>query len=655
MGNGEKSVKIQLAINIGGIEVRLYSKRFRLVLCAVALVASSSIGTAAAEVSRIPKPPAPERIETTELPLPPAAPSDSPGACTDAINPNRTGCIGAAQSGSFLPDGDHVLVAVNFIGALPAPDPTSIYQGWKIILVKTDGKKFPNGDSWKCITCGVPEQNAVKVNPAWDYPQSFLDGKRILAGTNIIDCSPFSLADDRCTPEQTHIYPIRWNVHADGTGKGGSIRELRLHPDNLHLGFNAVSIANGKFDQFGYFGRLEFNPSPQIGEPRAPRYELNHVTRLFQEGIQNRVLTVDPEHPDQLRINHNGIEVGEFRGFSKDGREVFYVGYPFESSNIDLFAANLATGRVRRLTDNPEYVDPIDASPDDKWMVVEDTRGSDRQMFLAAMRGVPPITDLLTSGAVSSVRNNGERRFFQPYLLDRYGDRGDYQGQQLNAGDGKAGSSSDPNWNAMADPRWSLDGTRVVYWQTEVTSPACGGSNPLPCPPSTEPGGRRFRVMMARFPNRKPVSTKQPGPVSEVVPWGTSYLPGSVTPTRARISEGTYTLNGARSGRAKVIIQDAPDHSAIASVSVVYENYSDSPGNIINGTESVSQSHPKPTTAALIWHSNLVQTGRVSATKVTSPDGFNLTIDILTNIFQASGTLTTTVNGKTFRQPGNGN
>jgi hypothetical protein len=90
-------------------------------------------------------------------------------------------------------------------------------------------------------------------------------------------------------------------------------------------------------------------------------------------------------------------------------------------------------------------------------------------------------------------------------------------------------------------------------------------------------------------------------------------------------------------------------------VSVAYENYSDSPGNIINGTESVSQNHPKPTTAALVWRSNLVQTGSTSATKVTSSDGFNLTIDILTNIFQATGTLTTTVNGKTFQQPGNGN
>ena len=98
---------------------------------------------------------------------------------------------------------------VRFAGAPAAPDPASIYQGLGILLVETDGAKFPNGDPWKCVTCGVPAQNTVGTNSAWDYPQSFHDGKRILAGTNIIDCSPFRLADTECTAERARIYPIR--------------------------------------------------------------------------------------------------------------------------------------------------------------------------------------------------------------------------------------------------------------------------------------------------------------------------------------------------------------------------------------------------------------------------------------------------------------
>jgi hypothetical protein len=73
-------------------------------------------------------------------------------------------------------------------------------------------------------------------------------------------------------------------------------------------------VGKGKFDQFGYVGCLEFNPSPKTGEPLAPRYELTHVNRLFQEGLNQRVLTRNPQHPDQLKINYDGIEVGEFRG-----------------------------------------------------------------------------------------------------------------------------------------------------------------------------------------------------------------------------------------------------------------------------------------------------------------------------------------------------
>jgi len=607
----------------------------------------------------LPKPPAPEPIAITELPLPPTAPSSDPGACTAAVNPNRTGCTTSApltfQSGSFLPDGHHVLALVHFTGAPVAPDPASIYQGGQIILVKTDGGKFPNGDAWKCVTCGVPAENALGVGPDQTYPQSFLDGKRIMEGTNIVDCSPFLLTDDRCTADKVHIFPIRWNIRPDGSGAGGSIRELRLHPDNVHLGYNAMSFAEGQIAQFGYLARLEFNAAPKTGEPRVPRYDLTQVTRLFRDGPDSMVLARDPQHPDRLRLNFNAITVGEFRGFSKNGREAFYVGYPFESSNIDVFAVDLTSGKVGRLTSNPEYVDPLDASPDDKWIVAEDTRGSDRQMFMAAMCGVPPIIDLLTTGAVSSVRNNHDRRFFQPYLIDRFGDRGDYQGQQLNAGDGTPGSASDPNWNAMADPRWSPDGTRVVFWQAQVTSPACGGSNPLPCPPPTEPGGRRFRMMLAQFTSRKPLSIQPPAPISDHVPWGTPYVPGSALPNMPLLPEGTYTLQGKLSGSATVAIVHTAGHRAIKTVSVVYKRYSDERGNILDGTEEVTQLPSKPTASALDWHSNLVQSGKTHGTKLTSPDGFKLTIDYMLNVFQATGTLTTTINGKTYVQPGNGN
>jgi len=93
----------------------------------------------------------------------------------------------------------------------------------------------------------------------------------------------------------------------------------------------------------------------------------------------------------------------------------------------------------------------------------------------------------------------------------------------------------------------------------------------------------------------------------------------------------------------------------LQGVSVTYKDYSDERGNIIDGTEEVTQNLSKPTAAVLDWRPNLVQSGKTHGTKITSPDGFHLTIDFFTNIFEATGTLTTTIDGQTYTQPGNGN
>lgn len=64
--------------------------------------------------------------------------------------------------------------------------------------------------------------------------------------------------------------------------------------------------------------------------------------------------------------------------------------------------------------------------------------------------------------------------------------------------------------------------------------------------------------------------------------------------------------------------------------------------------------NPNPTLQDIDWYSNLIQTGPSNGSKLTGPEGFQLTIDVMTNIFKANGTLTTTVNGKAYFQPANG-
>ncbi|KAI1804331.1 hypothetical protein F4811DRAFT_561900 [Daldinia bambusicola] len=588
----------------------------------------------------VPLPPAPESIDITELPLPPVS-DGSKGSCTSEIDPLGTGCVlrhgGLIQSGSFLPDGNHVIASVNYTGA---SDPESIYTGAQIILIKSDGTTFPSGSPFKCITCGIPRGNAVARTDVLDYPQAFRDGKRILAGTSIIDCGESDLSSDACVPESTYIYPIRWNTATDGSGEGGVIRELRLHPDNIHIGFNSFTYTSGRLGQNGYVGRLEFNPSPTTGLPLAPRYDLVNVNVLVSDGAKSKPFVIEG---NQMRVDLEAITVGEFRGFTGRGREATYIGYPRESSNIDVFAVDLTTGTVRRLTSHPEYCDPIDISADDEWIAIMDTRGTNRQMFMAGMRNIPPITDLVSSTAASSTRNNGERRFFRPYLLDKYGDRGDYYGQRINgAGDGSPGSIDDPQWNGRADPRFSFDTTRLVYWEALTVSPACGGNNPLPCPNSTEPGGRKERVMLAHFTSRKPVPLAHVEPLNDTIPWATPYEPGYVPPPPPYVPSGEYIMRGAIAGSVQITIVADANRSIVESVAVKYDNFSDDGLTFLDGTENVTTRNPTPTLNQVDWYSNLVQTGQTNATKVTSPDGFHLSIDAMTNIFDANGTLSTT-------------
>ena len=352
--------------------------------------------------------------------------------------------------------------------------------------------------------------------------------------------------------------------------------------------------------------------------------------------------------------------MGEVRGLSGLGHQVDYLGFPAESCNIDILGANLITGEVVRVTSDPEYVDPVDISSDGNWVAIMDTTTANRMMFLAGMRGIPPLIDTLITGAVSSIRNNGLRRFFQPWIIDHYGDRyyddgRYYQGQQINAaGDGSPGSVNDPYWNGGADPRWSLDGTRIVYFQTFTVAPDCGGVNPLPCPNSTEPGGRTVRMMMATLTSRKPLKWKPVHPVSDDIPWGQPYVPGSPNPVVMPLPAGNYTLAGKVSGHAEVAFITNSANTSIGTVAVTYYNYSDNGDNFIFGTEEVTATYPNATLSHVDWYSDLYSTGISCSSKITSPGGFHFEIDVEQNKFYANGTLTTTVDGVVYRQPANG-
>ncbi|KAF2849958.1 hypothetical protein T440DRAFT_120789 [Plenodomus tracheiphilus IPT5] len=525
-------------------------------------------------------PPEPEPIHIVELPLPPVSVHKERGACTTRINPHGTGCIsqtlgeyGGFQAGDFTPDGTSVVATVEFVGAPISPYPASIYDGLQIILVKTDGTNFSNGDSWKCLSCAVPRENMIALDPKRDYPHVFRSGDRAIWGHNVLDCDGEPLGSDSCTPARIHIYPIYW--------AGGAPRELRVHPDDDHIGRSSFTNQGG---QNCFFGRLQFVANPMKAGPKAPRYDLVDIDLLVDPTRGQYITTTGQE----MHLHPESITVGELRGFSGTGDEITYIGAPTESNNLDLYAVHIETGVVRRLTSHPDYVDPISFSADDQWFVVQDTRATERQMWMSGMRGLPPVIDIIATIVAASTRNNGRRRFFQPILIDRYGDRDGYFGQLLNAeGDHSEGSINDPNWNGRADPAFSLDGTRIVFWQSIVTSPSCGGSNPLQCPSSTAQGGREYRVMLAHLTSRTPQSLRPVHKVPVHIPWASPFPHDVKGPKVPDLVPGNYTLHGAVSGKAHVQLIGA---DTIDRVIVNYLNYSADETHTLNGWEDVELS-----------------------------------------------------------------
>lgn len=622
----------------------------------------------------------PEPISISKLPLPPTAPET--GTCM-----HPTGCIDAGRDGitgmrTFTWDGNHVLVAITYAKAPAAPDPASIYNGNQLILVKTDRTAFAKGEGWKCLTCGVPAANRVGANVNnLSYPEAFRDEKRVKVGNSILDCGPNKIIDAACTPQNTHIYPIASPFPAFPAG--GIMRETRLHPDDVHLGWNQLFIAGTSANQFGAFGRLHFVPSPPSG---PPRYELNNVSFLLSDDLDKTGRFISVDKPGELRFDAPAGVIGEFRGFTSDGKAALGIGAQ-DSFNYDLFTTDLHTGKSTRLTRDPAYMDPATMSPDDESVVLMDGRvdnrtgypdgnppGSDGRMYFAsALPGLPPLTDLAISSAIGNLYNNhytgqdGGRRFFQPYLINvndpvRKDGPHIHDGQQLNGGGDTTpgnGGISDPLWNGGADPAWSPDGTRVVYYQKLVAAPACEAPSPPEpaCPVSHEPGGRFSRLMMAELTSREPQAPRpQPQPVADTIPWGTPYQAGDpLPPVRPEVPAGTYTLKG-KKGSADVVITHGPSpfnpgHTQVASVKVTYHNYSAGGVNIVNGTEEAIKER-NGAISTYTWHENLTLSGLHEGTRKTSePGGFVVTSPGLAAPPTISGTLTTTLDGLTFNSP----
>jgi hypothetical protein len=161
--------------------------------------------------------------------------------------------------------------------------------------------------------------------------------------------------------------------------------------------------------------------------------------------------------------------------------------------------------------------------------------------------------------------------------------------------------------------------------------------------------------MLAVLTSRKPQPNPVVKPQSNRVPWGTPYPAGSTAPSRSLLPTGTYTLKGLR-GSATVKVVDNPTNASIlSSIWVSYSNYSQDGKDFINGTQSTTLTgSSNPLSTVQTFHEDLKLSGKNTGSEVTSePGGYTIapTASLVHGAYQPTGTITTTVNGKVYRQP----
>lgn len=382
----------------------------------------------------------------------------------------------------------------------------------------------PDGSDFRCLTCATAAPGA----PPLLKPIPFSDGARVLL--RVGNQTPISAADHavlECAPSVLDcatavLVPIEPPSASDANVVQDQ-REFRPAPDGSHVGFTQVrGDGGGSATTTAIVGRLE----------RAA----------------DRYLVLDA---------HVVSTLGELKQFTPDQQGVIVAAFsqnPFGAANPDDVRIDLATGAVSRITAQPDYDEPVEISPDGEWLAVGSGRGG---AFFSVFSQVPRpgIVNVGLEAVTAFFFVNHRDQLLEPWIIDRYGERGDYVGQQVNP------ESSAAGWDARTIMNWHPDGTRLTYWEGATTAGVV---------PST-------RLVVATLSSRTPVATSilpQPIPPLEWAPVLAGFVPPAIVPA---------SRPGAVSGVASVsYTAGSPQH-----LTVVYDDFSDDGRAIVDGTESV--------------------------------------------------------------------
>jgi Tol biopolymer transport system component len=300
-------------------------------------------------------------------------------------------------------------------------------------------------------------------------------------------------------------------------------REMRVSPDGTHVLFTRIVLGPNNLVQ----------ALPIVGTltRTATGYEVTNARVVYP--------------------------TGEGKQWTPDGKGVVILGGAFEAGNVDDIEVDLATGKVTRVTANLDYDEDMDFSPNEQWIAIGSTRGLDaltpmtrivRPNFLPAYVSAPVYDEYASPINVSN----------QEWLVALDDELKRENGIPLFVtGDGYA---------ARSMPSWNPTGDAITFWESSITDPTVS------------------RLVIA---NLKYTTSVGPVAADRSTPSSDSWAPqlGSYVATTTPLpAVGTY----AGVGGGTAVVSEAPDSADATRTirTVVYTNYVNENGEILNGTES---------------------------------------------------------------------
>jgi Tol biopolymer transport system component len=300
-------------------------------------------------------------------------------------------------------------------------------------------------------------------------------------------------------------------------------REMRVSPDGTHVLFTRIVLGPNNLVQ----------ALPIVG---------------------TLVRTANGYEVDDARVVY---PTGEGKQWTPDGKGVVILGGAFEAGNVDDIEVDLATGTVTRVTASLDYDEDMDFSPNEKWIAIGSTRGLDaltpmtriiRPNFLPAYVSAPVYDEYASPINVSN----------QEWLVALDDELKRENGIPLFVtGDGYA---------ARSMPSWNPNGDAITFWESSNTDPTVS------------------RLVIANL-----NYTTSVGPVAadRSTPSSDSWAPqlGTYVATTTPLpAVGTH----AGGGGGTALVSEAPDPADATRTirTVVYTNYVNEIGEILNGTES---------------------------------------------------------------------